>query len=115
VRLGKALKAVFDTAPTGLAISRQLAEDLGARLEFPSNPARGGVFRPDLVIRTHRRAAARRSDSTRSCSGVVVDDRPNREVAQDVLNRLGQKVDVAGNGGETLAVLIYALAGHGRP
>lgn len=99
----------------GLAISRQLTELMGGRLECRSVPGRGSVF--SLILALMPTDQAPQAELPANDSGnwrqrfagnrvlVVEDDAINRQVAQEVLRRLGLETDVANNGKEALRLI----------
>ncbi|NJD07516.1 MAG: response regulator, partial [Methylococcaceae bacterium] len=99
----------------GLAISRQLAELMGGRLECRSEPGRGSVFSLILALEATDQPPDEHLPTTtpehwqRHFAGsrvlVVEDDAINRQVAQEVLTRLGLGVDVANNGRDALSLI----------
>ena len=98
----------------GLVISRRLAERLGGRLWVESEPGRGSVFgftircRPALAVPVRAAEPAERGSLAERFPWriLVAEDNPvNQRVAVLLLEHMGYRADVAGDGIEVLQAL----------
>lgn len=97
----------FGGTGLGLAISRSLAELMGGRMGFRSQPGEGSSFWMDVVLPVARPAA----DADRITPEaplpsmrilVAEDNATNRVVARVLLEQLGQRLAFAANGAEAV-------------
>jgi signal transduction histidine kinase/DNA-binding response OmpR family regulator len=102
----------FGGSGLGLAICRRLVELMGGSITVQSRPGSGSTFRFDVAVRPAK--AALPADMVgdiepRPAPGMrilLAEDNPtNRIVALRMLERLGHRADVVGNGLEAIAAL----------
>jgi len=105
----------------GLAISAQMVEMMGGAIRVASEPGKGSTFsftvpfrRPSAEEQTAAAALAREPAGALSAGAVdfagtrillVEDNQINQEIARELLERRGARVDHAGNGAEALRLL----------
>ncbi len=122
VQVDSSTQRQFGGTGLGLAISRQLVELMGGEIGCESELGRGSSFwfRIPFALRApepreqveHAIIAAARSPiearATRPVRVLVADDNPvNQRVAQKMLERLGYRADVVGNGHEVIDALSH--------
>jgi PAS domain S-box-containing protein len=117
---------VFGGTGLGLVITRRLAQLMGGDAGLVSLPGSGSTFwftarlktlggepAPAVVVAPTLSAAA---EIQRDFQGrrvlLVEDDRINQEVARYLLDRVGLRVDVAGDGQEAVDKVLAANPGH---
>jgi len=94
----------------GLSISRQLVRLMGGDLSIESEVGKGSCFRFSIALASARHSAKPRVPAGKAVtlSGltvlVVEDNAVNQRVARSLLERLGAKVVLAGNGLEAVAI-----------
>ncbi len=97
----------------GLSISRSLAELMGGRIEAKSEIGKGSEFRLDLHLDAAPENSLQRKEASRDLRPLsevldvllVEDNKVNQKLAVRLIERLGCKATVAGNGFEALALL----------
>ncbi|MCE8041917.1 response regulator [Halomonas daqingensis] len=98
----------------GLAICERLVKAMQGRIDFTTETGVGSCFQVRLPLRVPSREAIERYARTRQepalslprGSILIVEDQPaNRELARALLERLGQRVSVAADGQEGLALM----------
>ena len=97
----------------GLAISKRIAETMGGRIGFESEPGKGSRFWVEIPLEEGEapleapaatQEVAPRSD--RRLRILVAEDNPvNQQVALGLLRKLGHSVDMVGDGAEAVAAV----------
>jgi signal transduction histidine kinase/ActR/RegA family two-component response regulator len=107
----------------GLAISKRMVETMGGRLAVTSEPGRGAEFNFTITVNMEEEAGSAAPGKAGAApaetfdAGVLLveDNKLNQKVVQKMLEKLGCRVDVAGNGSEALAKLKFTLPPDERP
>ncbi len=101
----------------GLAISRQLAQQMGGELNVQSTPGSGSTFSLDLPVRHVEpspppKAISAASAPTLPAHVLIAEDTPNiRLLVSEYLTRAGASVTAVGNGAEAVGAIRQSLAG----
>ena len=102
----------FGGTGLGLAISKQLVEMMGGNIGVSSTEGQGCDFHFSVVVSRGNKPEHEQSDIHQICSKhenlrilLVEDNKINRELAQIVLEKDGQQVQIAENGLEALHIL----------
>jgi signal transduction histidine kinase/CheY-like chemotaxis protein/ligand-binding sensor domain-containing protein len=101
----------FGGTGLGLAIARQLVEAMGGQIGVESEQGKGSTFWFELQLNRQKGAEPSRSQphtatpERQALVLVVEDNAVNQTLARVLLERMGHRVEVAGNGREAIAAL----------